>query len=340
MKEGMNIATVTHNEFSFVDVHDPQELEVKEMLKEYEFSAQDLDDYLNRKQMSKIEVNEKYTLIVLDFPHLEGTHRPKDDEHVTNKSVIQKAKEQLPLPSFSAPIPHKQLRAGHINFFIGKNFLVVLHSDRTPEIDKIFADCQKALHFREEYLSHGPTYLLYRLVDALCDQSLKIVLDISATIEHLDKEMTENRASTIVEEISMTRRNIVVFHTIMKQIMPLFGDLRNNKIPELTGTFIRWNHITNKLQKAFDRIEDNKELINGLAISYESLLTARTNEIIKVLTMFTAILLPLTLLASMYGMNIVGLPYAHDANALWIITDVMVVMALIMIFFFKAKRWL
>ena len=101
-----------------------------------------------------------------------------------------------------------------------------------------------------------------------------------------------------------------------------------------------WSNILDHLQKIWDRLEDNRELIEGISVSNESLLTARTNEIIKVLTMFSAIILPLTLIASLYGMNIIGLPFASEPGALLIIALVMLILAFGMVFVFKYKNWL
>lgn len=120
----------------------------------------------------------------------------------------------------------------------------------------------------------------------------------------------------------------------------IFSDLANGKYEEMGNeNRIYWSSIQNHLQKIKYRLHGSQELIEGIAKSHESLLTVKTNEIVKVLTMFTAILLPLTLIASIYGMNIVGLPLAQDVDALKAISLVMLILGLLMIVGFKIKRW-
>jgi magnesium transporter len=138
----------------------------------------------------------------------------------------------------------------------------------------------------------------------------------------------------------MTRRNIVVFETMIKPALPIFGDLEKGKYKELNGEMVQyWSNILDHLQKIWDRLEDNKELIEGISRSHESLVSSRTNEIIKVLTMFTAILLPLTLVASIYGMN-VPLPGQHNVESFPILMALMLGLAIGMTFFFKYRDWL
>ena len=85
--------------------------------------------------------------------------------------------------------------------------------------------------------------------------------------------------------------------------------------------------------------EDYQEIVEGLSKTFDSLQTNRTNEIMKVLTLISSILLPLTFIASLYGMN-VGLPLQDTHYSFWLLIVFMVILAGSMIFFFKKKRWM
>lgn len=346
----MNIRTVTYNDFTFIDVHDPQEFELKFLRHNYKFDEVHLEDFINKQQVPKIEIEKEYALIVLDFPHLEGSKEEKKHDAPTHHNGDLHAKKPLAQIIPTPPIPHfsfgntkkHRIRTGHVSFFIKEKFLVVLHDDRTPQIDEIFTECQKTLKNREEFLGLGGQYLFYRIVDLLVDSSFTTLNSITATIDKIDQHLLDdNPAEKVVEDISSTRRNIVVFQTMIKPALTIFSDLENGKYEGLNGPMTSsWSNVRDHMQKIWYRLEDSRELIEGIAISHESLLTARTNEIVKVLTMFTAILLPLTLLASVYGMNIVGLPYAQQNNSLTIVVGIMVVLALVMLVVFKLRRWL
>ena len=326
----MNIRTVTLEDFTFVDVHNPSDFEIKFLKHNYGFSQLHLDDYLHKQQIPKFEVEKNYTMIVLDFPHME---KPGE-----KKGVLP---ESLPALPFTSHKRHR-IRTAHVTIFINGRYVVVLHDERSPEIDTIFEDCQKTLKNREEYMGLGPQYLFYRIVDTMIDTSLEVATEITATIDKIDQHLLDNNtAERIVEDISATRRNIVVFQTMMKPALSIFSDLENNKHIHFDSALTAsWANIRDHIERIWYRLEDSKELIEGIATSHESLLTAKTNEIVKVLTMFTAILLPLTLMASIYGMNIVGLPHANEPHVLTTLLLIMFVMGLVMVIVFKLKKWL
>ena len=330
----MNIQTVTHNGISFLNIHNPQELEIKFLRKNYGFNPLNLEDYLNKTQVPKIEIYKGYTHIVLDFPSFDqnGTQKSSD----TKNDLAQKL-----LAHFPSTAQKKRVLTGHVAFFIGRDYLVVLHDEKTPQIDEIFALCQQALRNREDFMGEGSVFLFYRLADVLVDATLAIVNDVSATIDFIDRELAQNRSPYVVEDISVTRRNIVVFQTMIKPLLPIFTDLEKGVYKELNSAMTPfWSNILDHLQKIWERLEDNKELIIGISESNESLLTVKTSETIKILTIFSAIMLPLNLLASVYGMNVINLPFAQSPLGVAIILFTMILISGIMLMIFKYRNWI
>jgi magnesium transporter len=102
---------------------------------------------------------------------------------------------------------------------------------------------------------------------------------------------------------------------------------------------VYWGNIVDHYQKMFDMVEDNAEIIDGLSKTYDSMLTNRTNEIMKVMTFISTLFLPLSFLTGLYGMN-VTLPLAENHLAFIILVVVMVLFALAFIMFFRRKKWL
>ncbi|MBI2019469.1 magnesium transporter CorA family protein [Candidatus Daviesbacteria bacterium] len=352
----MNINTVTLNKFSFIDVHDLKETEIKYLRKTYNFSQIHLDDYVSGQQVPKIEAFKDYILIVLDFPFVEssdetgnGNHTkpPEPNTQAPNNNGVSSTitgiiTSPLNIPKFLfAHAKEKRLRTGHINFFIGKDFLVVLHDEKTPEIDKIFESCQSSLKVRETYLVNGPFHLFYLIVDTLVDSTFGIMKEVAASIDDINLHLLQNYSPLrIVEEISATRRNLVLFKSILSPALDIFKELRSDKYKEF-GEFdiASYSSLSDHIKKILYRLEGSSELLDGIARSHESLLTAKTNETIKVLTMFTAILLPLTLLTGIYGMNVVGLPGAETEGILTLLSLIMAIIAVSMILAFKIRRW-
>ncbi|MBI2601058.1 magnesium transporter CorA family protein [Candidatus Daviesbacteria bacterium] len=349
----MNIQTVTHNKLTFLNITSLRELESKELRNHYHFSQIHIDDYLSGQQVPKIELNNYYTLIVLDFPFVEqatdtlnetGQHGNGDSNGNGKGNVIKDLITKpviIPKILFSKD-EKRRIRTGHVNFFIGKDFLVVLHDEKTPQIDGIFTDCQKTLKKREELMSPGPSYLFYRIIDVLVDSTYGIMNEIVTSIDQIDLHLLGNYSPlTIVEEISVTRRNLVFLKSMLSPASNIFSDLaheKRKKFDDLNVSY--WFSILDHIRKINTRLESSVELIEGIARSHESLLTAKTNEIVKVLTMFTAMLLPLTFITGIYGMNVVDLPGASTPGVLGLLILMMTGIAGAMALVFKIKKWL
>ncbi|MBI4079356.1 MAG: magnesium transporter CorA family protein [Candidatus Levybacteria bacterium] len=332
----MNIQTVKFRDLSFVLVTNPGEFEVKYLRNTYGFDSLHLDDYINKTQAPKVEIYKEYALIVLDFPYV-GLNHTEQKSHIFN--FPQAALSSVPLPSFSGSIRKKRMATTQIDFFVGKDYVVILHEGVLSPINDIFAKCQKTLPNRNEFMGQGTVFLAYRVVDALVDTCFPLLNELYATIDKIDKELEHVPTERTLEEISITRRNIVVFQTMIKPLIPIFRRLEEGEYRELNGAMQPfWSNVLDHLHKIWERLEDGRELIEGISESNESFLTSKTNQVIKVLTIFSAIILPLNLLASLYGMNI-DLPFARDPNAFWIIIFVMLTTSLAMLVVFRFKRW-
>ncbi len=350
----MNVQTIKFNETSFISVTDPGELEIKYLKNNFGFSSLDLDDYLNNVQIPKVESLKNHMLLILDFPRFTNspTHTlqkpPEKNEKAekTEKKAIQKLldlpQNSLPVPLPQFPVVEKKRRVitSQVYFYVGKDYLVILHDGKLAPINDIFTLCQSGLTYRSEYMAEGPVFLAYRIIDALVDSCFPIMNDLSAIIDKIDRDIDDNKSSELHETISVTRRNIVVFQTMIKPVIPLFKQLEDGKHKELNGRMQPfWGNVLDHLSRLWDRLEDSRELIEGISRSYESLIASRTNEVILLLTIFSAIILPLNLFASIYGMNIEGLPYAHDPLSFPLLTGLMIIISVIMLLIFKFRRW-
>lgn len=342
----MNIQTVKFRDLSFVIVTNPGDFEVKYLKNTYGFDSLHLDDYINKTQAPKIETFKEYSLIVLDFPYFAPPGGEQKTSEKNGKSTFegllnlpQAALSSVPLSPFAGQIKKRRMSTTQVDFFIGRDYLVVLHEGVLPPINDLFTKCQKTLQNRNEYMGQGPVFLTYRIIDSLVDICFPLINELYAMIDKVDKELEKAPTERTLEDISITRRNIVVFHTMIKPLIPLFKQLEDGSYRELNGVMQPfWSNILDHLQKIWERLEDGRELIEGISESNESFLTSRTNQVIKVLTIFSAVMLPLNLVAGLYGMNI-ALPFAHDQNAFFYILSLMFIISFAMLAVFRFKRW-
>jgi len=345
----MNIPTVTYNGLSFINLNTPTEEEVKFLNKTFGFSMLNLEDYLYKTQIPKIETYKDYSLVVLDIPFIPQPGKVKKETGGNKFFFLPNVlSNRVPLPVFPKTPRKKRISIGEVDFFLGDDYIVVLHDEKTPQIDELFEICKLNDKHREDLMSKGPVYLFYRIVDILVDSSFTYVEDIGNTIDYIDRQLEERSSPALIEDISMTRRNIVVFETMIKPSLPIFADLERGKYKELNGDMVPyWSNILDHLQKIWDRLEDSKELIVGISESHESYLTQKTNQIIAILTIVFTYSLPATVLGTFFGMN-VFLPGGIEVGAwkFWgnyttfiLILIAAIIPTILMHIYFKRKGW-
>ena len=333
----MNVQSVNFQGLFFINVAKPTDFEMKFLRNTYDFNSLNLEDYLHRTQIPKIETHKKYSLLVLRFPIF--------SENMPENSHQHEAQPSISYEHFKK----KRLISSYVNFFISKEYLVVLHAGELPQIDHVFSLCQGTLHNRTEYMGKGTAFLAYIIIDALVDNCFPIVNELTATIDRIDKDLEYKQSQKTLEEISATRRNLVVFHTMIKPIIPLLKELEEGKHKELNGIMQPfWSNILDHLQKIWDRVEDNQELIEGIAESSEFLLRSRTNQIMATLTIVFTLTIPATVFGTLYGMNII-LPGGINETKTWyfwgpyttfiIICLLSIIPVILMVLWFRHRNW-
>ncbi|MCK5343338.1 MAG: hypothetical protein KAR20_08030, partial [Candidatus Heimdallarchaeota archaeon] len=136
------------------------------------------------------------------------------------------------------------------------------------------------------------------------------------------------------------QKNVILLNTMIKPQLILFNRLQSGSIPGYAENMEDyWGNILDYYQKMWDMTEDYEELIEGLSKTFDSLQANKINEIMKVLTMVSSILLPLTFITGLYGMNL-NLPLKDTPYSFWIIIVSMVVIASTMVIYFKRRRWM
>ena len=183
--------------------------------------------------------------------------------------------------------------------------------------------------------------LLYHLLNRLMLETNTLVQRVGAEVDLINYDIFNKKARSIIEQISVTRRNIILLNTTFKpqlRLLHMFesGGIKGFVDPELIDMEDYWGNILDQYQKMFDLIEDYGELIEGLSQTFDSLLTNRTNEIMRVLTYFNTVMLPLTVLTGIFGMN-VEFPFPMGNLTFYIIFAVMVVITVSMLIFFNRR---
>jgi magnesium transporter len=193
---------------------------------------------------------------------------------------------------------------------------------------------------RDATFSKGPGYLLYRIVDSLVDASFPMLRKTSLKLERLEDDIFEGRSSEIVRDISEVKQEIINFRKIVRPQRAVLRDLERTKQRYLQEELeIYFDDISDAAERIWDMLENYKEVIEGLESSNESVLSHRVNDVLRVLTAFSVILLPQTFIASVFGMNVL-FPGVGTAEAFWVLLGMMLALTIGVIVFFRRRGWL
>jgi magnesium transporter len=290
-KAELNIETLTWGELTWINVERPTEKEIQYLAENYPFHPLDLDDVLSRQQRPKIDQYKDYLFLVLHFP-------------VFNKE-------------------QRVTTASQLSVFIGQNYLITLHTGGLKPLVKLFRECQIQEESRQEYFGSGSGFLLYRIVDRLVDYSIPITNKMMFNVEEVEDEIFSGQKRDTVRQISMLRRDVISFRRIIWPMRAVVGGLEP-KVRRFSerDLSVYFGDVIDHMDKIWDALDEYKEIIEGLSSTYDSLSSHRTNEVIRLLTVIAIVLLPITVVASIYGMNI-PLPFQDTHFAFLFVVIIM-----------------
>ena len=304
------IKTVTWGNLTWTDIVPPTE-EAKQYLAEhYNFHPLALDDCLSRKQLSKIDVYPGYIFFVFHFP-------------VYNKETRISTKRQW-------------------SIFLGENYLVTLHPGDFKPVDSFFHECELNEESRQEYLGHGSGYLLYKLLDHAIDAYFPVLDKIMSLMEDIE-DVVFDESIEAAKELSILRRDIITQRAIMFPTRDIFIEMEN-KLKRFSKTDLTpyYNDLMDHMNKICSTLDECKEIIEVFKDTDYVLGNDRLNRVMRILTIFSTIILPFVAISSIFGMNVFA-PGGIDKGNLTTFIILIVVMGLIaiaMLIFFRRRRWI
>jgi len=305
-----NVEQIDSAGLRWVNIERPGALERAWLEEHFDFHALDLEDVLSRNQRPKIDEYDDYLFIVLHFP-------------VFDPAV-------------------GRLGTGELDLFVGPGYVVTIPNQPLQPVEYLFERCRAKEEMREQLFSRGSGYLLYRIVDDSFDYCFPMLRKIGNKLDALEDEIFEGRSEEVVRDISNVKQEIINFRKVIRPQRPVLRDLERVKQRYLAPDLdleIYFDDIVDAHERIWDMLENYKEVSEALVETNESVISHRVNDILRVLTSISVIVLPLTLIASIWGMN-VGVPGEGDMTAFWIVLGVMVALLVGMVGYFRRRGWL
>jgi magnesium transporter len=229
-----------------------------------------------------------------------------------------------------------EISSEELNVFLGKNYVVTVHKNAIASIGRI-ADVSRKT---PDYMTKGPDYLLYAIVDGITDTYFPIVERISARIDELEVEIYEHPALAITEEFLSLKKTIVTMRRAIDPQRRIFSTVGTRYTFEVHRDNVPYYmDLTDHLERISDSIEVFRDLVSSALETYSSYGTAKTNEAIRVLTIITTLTATLTLITGIMGMN-VPLPFQKTWWSTVVVTLFMIVLCFVMVRLFRKRNWI
>jgi magnesium transporter len=292
----------------WIHIESPRTADRDWLEEHFDFHPLDIEDVYSRNQRPKLDQYDDYVFIVLHFPLFD-----KDTGRILT---------------------------AELDLFMGPDFLITLPNIPLPPLTAMFERYREKEDLREEVFSKGSGYLLYKIVDTGVDASFPMLRKTGLKLERLEDDIFEGRSTEIVRDLSEAKQEIINFRKIVRPQRAVLRDLERTKQRYLQEELeIYFDDISDAAERIWDTLENYKEVVEALESSNESVLSHRLNETFRILTAASVILLPLTLIASIFGMNVL-FPGEGESSTFVVILVFMAVLLVAMVWLFRRRGWL
>lgn len=302
------LSVITENASTWVHVEGLHDIALmKRIAKQYQLHPLTLEDILNVEQRPKIEEFDNYIFITLKILQL------GDDK----RSFLTK----------------------NLSLVLGSDFVLSFQDDQSPIFDLI----------RERIINNpdillrkkGSDYLVYRLIDTVIDQYFFVLEELGEQLEKIEELIIADPTKQNARTLYNLKKQMLSVRKVIWPVREVLNHLMNTEetlISAYTKVYLRDVH--DHAAQAMDIVETFREMLTNMLDIYLSYLSYRMNEIMKVLTIITTIFIPISFIASIYGMNFVNMPELHHKWSYPIVLALMAAVAGFMLYYYRRKKWL
>jgi magnesium transporter len=232
----------------------------------------------------------------------------------------------------------KEVRSEQVSIILGKNFVLTFQESRGDVFDSI----RKRIRNENSRLrKFGNDYLAYALIDAIVDNYFVVLEKMGENVEGLEQEVLLQPGQEVQQKIYKLKREVILVRKSVWPLREVVGGLQRSDSKLISKDIIPYvRDVYDHTIQVIDTVETFRDILSSMLDLYLSSVSNRMNEVMKVLTIIATIFIPLTFIAGIYGMNFDYMPEL----AIWwfypLVWGVMIAVALLMILYFKRKKWI
>ena len=307
------VQKINFENFEWVNIIDPTEKEMNDLRVAHDFHPLDLADCLAASHRSKVDVYPEYTFVVFIFPSYNRTTR--------------------------------EIESTEINFFISNNYLITVHHGTLDVFNEYFNLFTLSPDLRKKYADRSPEKLLYEVLNKIFLYILPIIDHVSDDSDNIERAIFTGRERKMISEILVIRRNITDLRKIMQVhknvLKKAILNFKESPLFVMKKTDVYFESLLDYTKEIWDTLENLKERIEALQQTNESQISFRLADIMRILTIISVVMFPVSLLAAIFGMNTnQSMPFVDSPYGFWYVIGIMVVIVMIMLAIFRKKDWI
>ncbi|MBU6204768.1 MAG: magnesium/cobalt transporter CorA [Bacteroidetes bacterium] len=279
---------------------------IEDVGKLYQIHPLILEDIVNTQQRPKLEVHDDYVFIVFKM---------LDYDYATNEVIIEQ-----------------------VSMILGHNYVISFQEN----IGDVFEQLRSRIRNPESrFRQNGSDYLVFALLDCVVDNYFTVIEKLDEQLEEFENDAFNNPGKHIAERLNKIRRDTIYIRKAVWPLREMVNHMLSGDIkPIKAETHIYLRDLYDHTIQVLDTIEMYRDVLSGIMDVYLSNLSYKMNEVMKTLTIISSLFIPLTFIVGVYGMNFEHMPELKLANGYFMIWAVMILVALIMFVYMKAKKWL
>jgi magnesium transporter len=302
------VSVLEESGLRWINIEAPGRNEITWLDDEFPFHELDLEDVQSRRQRPKVDDYPDYLFVVLHFPWYD-----KDSQ---------------------------RLYPAELNAFIGRDYLITLPNVPLKPVSTLFATLEEHAEQRSDMFGKGSGLLFYEVLDALFRYCFPILERIGSKLDDIEDAIFEERTETSVREISNVKQEIIAYRKIVSPQRPVLRQLDRDTRRFLAEDLeIYYDDLIDSSEKIWDTLDNYKEVAEALEHTYESLLADRQQRVLRILTVFSATMLPLTFVTGLFGMN-VHVPWEGQTLGFVVVTLFTIALLGALVGIFRWARWL
>jgi len=310
---------------------------IKDSLKEYESLEKAILEIKDAKEPYWIDINtpkeEDFELLKKHF-----NFHPIAIENCTEKVKRSKIHDYTEY-HFLTVTSSGDLSKGvfpykNIHMFINKNFIITIHYNENKIIKRLFSEFKKDSNIFE----NGTDFVMYLILDEIVDHYFLLTDKLENQIDILEEKAMNNPVQQTVTEIMRTKKTIMKLRRIVSPIREVLNTLLKHEDIISKANRIYYSDLYDHILRIYDYIESEQEMITSCLELYSSQLSNSMNKVMKLLTIITTIMMPLTIITGLYGMNFTNMPELQTKYGYYIVVFIMIFITICQIVYFKKRK--